>query len=155
MLSEFKHDYLPLDPEVEKGLKPIYEDLSQHELLDRYKGSNTQNNNESYNGLLWHFSPKHLHNGLKTIELANFFATSIFNDGYSSILKIFNVMGVKVGPAARDYTALKDETRLRIADHRQRACSKEGRSSRRRASSAQQALFEEEEGELYGPGIAD
>ncbi|XP_050526570.1 uncharacterized protein LOC126897202 [Daktulosphaira vitifoliae] len=155
MLSKFKHDYLPLDPEVEKGLKPIYEDLSRHELLDRCKGSNTQNNNESYNGLLWHFSPKHLHNGLKTIELANFFATSIFNDGYSSILKIFNVMGVKVGPAARDYTALKDETRLRIADHRQRACSKEGRSSRRRASSAQQALFEEEEGELYGPGIAD
>lgn len=47
MLSKFKHDYLPLDPEVEKGLKPIYEDLSGHELLDRCKGSNTQNNNES------------------------------------------------------------------------------------------------------------
>ena len=28
---------------------------------------NTQNNNISYNSLLWHFPPKHLHNGLKTI----------------------------------------------------------------------------------------
>ncbi|XP_074111004.1 uncharacterized protein LOC141535110 [Cotesia typhae] len=153
--STFKHDYLPLDPEVQEDIKPIYEDLSRYELLDRCKGNNTQNNNESYNGLLWHFSPKHLHNGFKTIELSNNFATAIFNDGYSSILKIFNVMGVIVGPAARDFAALKDHTRIRIADYRQRASSKEGRSSRRKASSAEQALFEEEEGVLYGPGIAD
>ncbi|CAH2089025.1 unnamed protein product [Euphydryas editha] len=146
-----------LDPEVQEAIKPIYEDLSRYELLDRCKGNNTENNNESYNGLLWHFSPKHLHNGFKTIELSNNFATAIFNDGYSSILKIFNVMGVIVGPCARarDFAALKDDTRIRIADHRQRASSKEGRSSRRKASSAKQALFEEEEGELYGPGIAD
>lgn len=90
ILSRYRQVYL--DPEVEEeALKPIYEDLSRHELLDRCKGSNTQNN-ESYNGLLWHFSPKH--NGFKTIELSNYFATSIFNDGYLSILKIFNVMGV-------------------------------------------------------------
>ncbi|CAH2100789.1 unnamed protein product [Euphydryas editha] len=155
IISTFKHDYLPLDPEVQEAIKPIYEDLSRYELLDRCKGNNTENNNESYNGLLWHFSPKHLHNGFKTIELSNNFATAIFNDGYSSILKIFNVMGVIVGPAARDFAALKDDTRIRIADHRQRASSKEGRSSRRKASSAEQALFEEAEGELYGPGIAD
>lgn len=71
-------------------------------MLDRCKGNNTQNNNESYNGLLWHFSTKHLHNGFKTIELSNNFATAtitIFNDRYSSILKIFNVMEVIVGPA--------------------------------------------------------
>ncbi|XP_074094076.1 uncharacterized protein LOC141524235 [Cotesia typhae] len=153
--STFKHDYLPLDPEVQEAIKPIYEDLSRYELLDRCKGNNTQNNNESYNGLLWHFSPKHLHNGFKTIELSNNFATAIFNDGYSSILKIFNVMEVIVGPAARDFAALKNDTRIRIADYRQRASSKEGRSSRRKASSAEQALFEEEEGVLYGPGIAD
>lgn len=154
-LTKFKHDYLPLDPKVQEALKPIYEDLSRRELLDRCKGNNTQNNNESYNGLLWHFAPKHLHSGLKTIELSNYFATSIFNDGYSSILKIFNVMGVIIGPAARDFAASKDETRLRIAEHRQQAATKEGRSSRRSASAAQQAHYEEDEGELYGPGIAD
>nr|XP_022908980.1 uncharacterized protein LOC111420257 [Onthophagus taurus] len=151
----FKHDYLPLDPKVQEVLIPIYKDLSRRELLDRCKGNNTQNNNESYNGLLWHFAPKHLHSGLKTIELSNYFATSIFNDGYSSILKIFNVMGVIIGPAARDFAASKDETRLRVAEHRQQAATKEGRSFRRSASTAQQAHYEEDEGELYGPGIAD
>ncbi|KAI4487118.1 hypothetical protein M0802_012032 [Mischocyttarus mexicanus] len=85
VICECGNSYINSGPEVEKALKPIYEDLSRNELLDRCKGSNTQNNNESYNGLLWHFSPKHLHNGLKTIELANFFATSIFNNGSSSV----------------------------------------------------------------------
>lgn len=146
MMNKLKHDYFPLAPEVEKALKPTNEDLSQHELLDRYKGSNTLNNNGSCNGLLWHYSPKHLDNGLKTFELVNNFATLIFYDGDSSIFNIWNVMGVIVGPAAIADAALKDETGLRIADHRQRASLKESRSSRRRASSTQEALFEEEEG---------
>ncbi|KAK4878508.1 hypothetical protein RN001_011014 [Aquatica leii] len=84
---------------------------------------------------------------LTTLEDLKSFEQFLIEENNSKLF-IFNVMGVKVGPAARDYTALKDETRLQIADHRQRACSKEGRSSRRKASSAQQALFEEEEGAL-------
>ena len=47
-VSKFKHDYLPLDKDVTKALKPIYTDLSSRELLERCKGGNTQNNNESY-----------------------------------------------------------------------------------------------------------
>ena len=74
-VSKFKHDYLPLDEDATKALEPIYTDLSLRELLERFKGGNTQNNNESYNGLLRHFAPKHLHYGLKTIELINFLAT--------------------------------------------------------------------------------
>ncbi|XP_077287143.1 uncharacterized protein LOC143911918 [Arctopsyche grandis] len=154
-MTKFKHDYVPLDPKVQNALKPIFEDLSRRDLLERCLGNNTQNNNESYNGLLWHFSPKHLHSGLKTIELSNYFATSIFNDGYSSILKMFNVMGIIIGPAANDYAVDKDDTRLRMSDHRQQAASKEGRLARRKALADKQLSFEEEEGALYGPGIAD
>lgn len=154
-LKQFKHDYLPLDPRVQGVLKPIYEDLSRPDLLERCKGNNTQNNNESYNGLLWHFAPKHLHNGLKTIELANYLAVVIFNDGFSSILQILRTMGVIIGPSASDYAAGRDESRLRIAEYRHEAATKEGRIVRRQASASEQTLLEHEEGELYGPGIAD
>ena len=78
-------------------------DLSWRELLERCEGGNTQNNNESYNGLLWHFAPKHLHNGLKTIDLANFLAVSIFNYGFYAILKMLHVMDVIIGPIAKEY----------------------------------------------------
>lgn len=154
-MKSFKHDYLPLDPAVQDAIKPIYEDLSNKELLDRCKGGNTQNNNESYNGLLWHFAPKHLHNGAKTVQLANSLAVPIFNDGYKSILKMLRVMGMTVGPYAYAYATNRDKQRIYQANRRSTDATKEARSARRKAASAQQALFEEEEGELYGPGIAD
>ena len=108
-VSKFKHDYLPLDKDVTKALEPIYTDLSSRESLERCKGRNTQNNNESYNGLLWHFDPKHLHNRLKTIELANFLAVSIFNDGLYAILKMLQVMDVIIGPIAKECAMERDD----------------------------------------------
>ncbi|XP_025155771.1 uncharacterized protein LOC112588833 [Harpegnathos saltator] len=154
-MMKFKHDYLPLDLQIQEVLEPIYSDLSRPELLNRCKGSNTQNNNESYNGLLWHFAPKHLHSGLKTIELANFFAVAIFNEGFQAILKAFETMGVIIGPSAKDYAEKRDMRRMMVAEKQHREASKGARTARRTAAAAQQQFFEQEEGELYGPGIAE
>ena len=44
-LKKFKH--LPIDPKVKEAIEPIYNDLSRRPLLERCKGSNTPNNNES------------------------------------------------------------------------------------------------------------
>ncbi|XP_025159347.1 uncharacterized protein LOC112589598 [Harpegnathos saltator] len=151
-MTKFKHDYLPLDLQIQEVLEPIYSDLSRPELLNRCKGSNTQNNNESYNGLLWHFVPKHLHSGLKTIELANFFVVAIFNEGFQAILKAFETMGVIIGPSAKDYAEKRD---MKVAEKRHREASKEARTALRTAAATQQQFFEQEEGELYGPGIAE
>ena len=107
-------------------------------------------NNESNNGLLWHFTPKHLHNGLKTFELANFLAVSIFNDGFYAILKMLQVMDVIIGPIAKEYAMERDDRRINQAELRQKPSSKEVRPARRKALASQQALFEEE-GLLYGP----
>ena len=154
-VSKFKHDYLPLDEDVTKALEPIYTDLSSRELLERCKGGDTQNNNESYNGLLWHFAQKHLHNGLKTIGLANFLAVSIFNDGFYAILKMLQVMDVIIGPIAKEYAMERDDRRINQAELRHKASSKEGWTARRKVLASQQALFEKGEGPLYGPGITD
>ena len=155
-VSKFKHDdYRPLDKDVTKALESIYTDLSSRELLERCKGGNTQNNNESYNGFLWHVAPKHLHNGLKTIELTNFLAISIFNGEFYAIRKMLQVMDVIIGPIAKEYGMERDDRRINHAKLRHKASSKEGRTARRKALASQQVLFEEEEGPLYGIGIAD
>ena len=120
-VSKFKYDYLPLDNDVTKALDPIYTDLSLRELLEQCKGGNTQNNNESYNGLLWHFTPKHLHNALKTIELANFLAVLIFNDGFYAILKMLQAMDVIIGPIAKEYAIERDDRRINRAELRHKA----------------------------------
>ena len=123
-VSKFKHDYLPLDKDVTKALEPIYTDLSSRELLERCKGGNTQNNNESYNGLLWDFALRHLHNGLKTIELANFLAVSIFNDGFYAIPKKLQVMDVIIARIAKEYAMERDDRRINQAELRHKSILK-------------------------------
>ncbi|XP_017792762.1 PREDICTED: uncharacterized protein LOC108574649 [Habropoda laboriosa] len=56
-LENYNHEE-PLCKAVQDAIKPIYQDLSSPDLLERCLGGNTQNNNESYNGFLWHFAPK-------------------------------------------------------------------------------------------------
>ena len=40
-LSSFKHDYDPLPSDVSSAIKPIYEELSKEELLERWVGGFT------------------------------------------------------------------------------------------------------------------
>ena len=123
-VSKFKHDYLSLDKDITKALEPIYTDWSSRELLERCKRGNTLNNTESYNG--WHFAPKHLHNGLKTIELANFLAVSMFKDGFCAVLKMLQVMDVIIGPITKEYAMDRADRRISQAKLRHKASSKEG-----------------------------
>ena len=55
-LDNYTHDP-PLTELVQQVIKPIYTNLSQHELIERCLVGNTQNNNESFNQLIWHFTP--------------------------------------------------------------------------------------------------
>ena len=102
-----------------------------------------------------HFAPKHLHSGLKTTELANFFTVGIFNDGMKSILQMFTTMDVIVGSCAWEHAKRRDMRRTELAEKRHQETMKEARTARRKAAAEQQLFYEKEQGELYGPGIAE
>jgi len=72
-----------------EAIKPIYVDLSKRELLDRCVGGFTQNNNESYNQLIWKISPKSLSGGALPVKIAAYISACIFNEGNIALLKIF------------------------------------------------------------------
>jgi len=111
-LASFRHDNPPLTDEVLEVIKPIYEDLSSDELLERCLEAETQNNNESLNSLIWTFAPRHLHSWAKIVEIATFLAVVIFNEGFMPILKIINVMGVTIGQQVEMYANSRDEVRI-------------------------------------------
>ncbi|XP_050496906.1 uncharacterized protein LOC126878302 isoform X4 [Bombus huntii] len=73
-IDEFDHENSPLNDDVLKVIKPIYESLSTDTLLERCLGSETQNNNESLNSLIWTFTPKYIHAGTQTIQISTFLA---------------------------------------------------------------------------------
>ena len=64
-------------------------------------------------------------------------------------------MEVTIGPIVNEYAEERDDNRIHQAELRHQAASEEGRTARRRASAAQQAFLEKEEGPLYGPGIEE
>lgn len=76
-LAEFNHDP-PLYEDVQKTIKPIYEDLSPKEFV-RMMFRHIQNNNENFNAIIWRLAPKHLNCGSKMIESYSYLAAGIFN----------------------------------------------------------------------------
>uniref|UniRef100_A0A6P7GQQ4 Uncharacterized protein LOC114345625 n=1 Tax=Diabrotica virgifera virgifera TaxID=50390 RepID=A0A6P7GQQ4_DIAVI len=153
--AQFVHDKYPLSEKVQEVIKPIYEDLSRDDLLIRCLGAETQNNNESLNSLIWTFAPKHLHSGAKIVEIATFIAVIIFNECFESILKTMEVLGLSIGLNAQAYVHQRDSSRIDRSERRLSDFAKEARVLKREHKTALQDFFEEEEGVLYGPGIAD
>lgn len=72
-------------------MKPIYKDLSEDELLERCVGGFTQNNNESFNQLIWKITPKILPDGSKIVNIPALVAACIFNEGTSALLLIMHI----------------------------------------------------------------
>ena len=126
----------------------IIVDLNAHEV-------ETQIENHGFNGLLWHFAPEHRYFNAKTVEIAAYLATGIYNEGYHSILKTFETMGIVIGREAKSFADTRDAQRMLITEKRHRQAMKEARTARRKAQSTLQEFYEEEEGALYGSGIAD
>ena len=70
----FQHDYRPLPSNVLDAIRPIYNDLSKETLLERCVGGFNQNNNESFNQLIWKISPKIVSSGAIVVNLAAYIA---------------------------------------------------------------------------------
>ena len=118
-------------------------------------GSETQNNSESSNSLIWTFAPKHIHAGTQTIQISTFLAVCIFNEGFIPILKILSVIGITIGPEAHAFAVRRDEVRIERSELRASEASKEPRTARLHKRTSENEHFEVEEGFLCRAGIAD
>ncbi|XP_074114279.1 uncharacterized protein LOC141537286 [Cotesia typhae] len=141
--------------EVDGVCEMFLQSLEKQELLERCLGGNTQNNNESFNNCVWSMAPKHIFCGKKIVEIACQTAACIFNEGFHPVLKILEVMGVKIGPITTQFAADCDRTRIRVANRRSTDVSKEARTKRRQAILDENVHYEDDEGIMYGADIAD
>ncbi|KYN03416.1 hypothetical protein ALC62_05734 [Cyphomyrmex costatus] len=153
-LESYEHPP-PLDSTVQKVIKPIYEDLSKEDLLKRCLGGFTQNNNEAFNKTIWQFMPKHSFCSKNIIEIAALTATCIFNEGFKPVLKIMEIMGITIGPNADFFACERNETRIQQAQQLMTYEVIERKMVRCNEMLETLQNFEEMEGILYGPGIAD
>ncbi len=140
---------------MQKHIRPIYEDLSRDDLLERCLDGHTQNANESFNTIVWRLAPKHLNCGKKIIEIAAFLAAGMFNEGFSFVLQTMQHLNIVIGQQSKGFADNDDKRRIEQQERRSLDATKEAHSFRQQEKTAQLEQFEEEEGLLYGPGIAD
>lgn len=153
-LAECKHKPA-LSIEVYEAFKPIYEELTNQDLLTRCIGGYTQNNNESFNSTVWALAPKYRSSGKTVLDVATEIGVCIFNDGVSSILHIMKAMDLEIGPNSYEMCMEIDKQRIKLAE---RSLSDRVKEARIAARSSRKEMQEQEvnlEGQLYGAGIAD
>lgn len=153
-LDEYKHNP-PMETEVFETIKPIYERLSSDDLLTRCIGGYTQNNNESFNSTVWAMAPKTMHSGKVIVDIATSVASCVFNDGLRSILHIFDIMEMKIGPNSFNVCQQIDANRIEKAERSLSVAAKEARMQLTAFRKEKEAEEVEAEGQLYGAGIAD
>ncbi|XP_032679746.1 uncharacterized protein LOC116848089 [Odontomachus brunneus] len=115
----------------------------------------TQNANESFNSTIWRLAPKNLHSGVKIVEISAHIAAGVFNEGLTTVLKIMNAMEIIVGRQSLQYTQFKDSERIKRQDIQTDQTSKEARKAHKELQQMNNSMYEEIEGLLYAPGIAD
>ncbi|KFM81142.1 hypothetical protein X975_06762, partial [Stegodyphus mimosarum] len=72
-----------------KAVKATYLSLYDKNLLIKCLHGKTQNNNESFNNLLWTILPKEIFVQLKTLLLGAHIALLLLNSGYLGFLPVF------------------------------------------------------------------
>lgn len=144
-----------LNDDVYKAIKPIYEELSSDDLLTRCLGGFTQNNNESFNSTVWALAPKSVQSGKTILDVATDIAVCIFNDGFASILHIMRTWGMKIGQNTYNLCSEVDEARVKKAERSLSEAAKEARMSLKSQRKDLEEKDVNEEGQLYGAGIAD
>lgn len=122
-----------------RAIKPIFDALSNIELLERCVDGFTQNVNEGFNALIWTRLPKNKYGGIKLLKIALYDAIICFNDGYKSRSMVFEYLGFESGENTKNGLNILDKERERNI---QREKTPKRRSSR-------------VEDQDYGAGIAN
>ncbi|KAI4493047.1 hypothetical protein M0802_009695 [Mischocyttarus mexicanus] len=79
----------------------------------------------------------------------------MFNEGYSAALKTMQLLNLKIGQQCDNFAKGVDKERVTRQNRRDSLSSKEAKTAHRLEHQDENQFFEESEGQLYGPGIAD
>ena len=149
--QSYKHGAgLPLS--IIAKVKPVYKRLSEDELLQKCLHGKTQNQNESFNGLIWQRIPKEVFVGKDLLELGLFDAVAHFNMGSQSVLQLYEALGIKTGAFTMNGCEEMNKDRLCVAGYHERETSKKRRKVQRGEKKRKDDKCKDAEGLTYGPG---
>lgn len=141
---------LPLT--VIADVKPIFARLSQDTLLMKCLHGKTQNQNESFNKMIWDRVPKATYVGRDLFELGVYDAVGSFNMGASSSLEILKKVKIDPGKYTTAGCEKIDISRVYNSEYKAKETSKLARKKLRSKRRGHNDKLTEKEGPTYSAG---
>ena len=139
--------------EIAPIVKKVFDDLSCDSLMERCVLGATQNQNESFNSMIWNRCPKTDFCSAVVVELAANLAVLAFNSGRESLKQVLERLQLPCGPSTEAYLQAVDSLRVWSAEYKEEELVKKRRQQMR----LDRVVTEEEqvaaEGVQYGPGL--
>ena len=133
-------------------VKPIFERLCSRKLLARCVLGATQNQNESFNKLVWQRCPKTDFTSVNTVQIAVNLAIISFNRGAKSFVTLAEHMGLMPGSTCHEYFHKQDVFRIKRAEKLQLAGERRRRKENKRHKVAAEEQKHAAEGTTYQSG---
>ena len=133
-------------------LKPIFAGLSEDTLLMKCLHGKTQNQNESFNKMIWDRIPKATYVGKDLFELGVYDAVGSFNMGASSSLEVLRKTKIDPGKYTTAGCEKIDQSRLYRSEYKAKDLSKVARKKLRGKRKGHNDKLVEKEGPTYCAG---
>ena len=141
-----------LPDEVIKHVKPIFDSLSNDQLLSKCLHGKTQNQNESFNTLIWKRTPKDRFVKLKQFEIAVYDAAAHFNIGNLATLLVYDYVNIERGYFTTNGCINDNQYRIKNARRQSTGSSKVHRRYLRGMKKSKSDKTKKAEGKVYGAG---
>ena len=105
-------------------MRPLYQRLSETELLKRCVAGYTQNQNEAFNATLWRRCPKEKNFGTAAVQRALALAVMSWNAGQQGLVGVIEKLGIKPTICTKKAVTIKDKLRLANAERSMRIVRK-------------------------------
>ncbi|KAJ8680296.1 hypothetical protein QAD02_016083 [Eretmocerus hayati] len=139
---------------VVECITPVYERLTEKNLLKRCTEKATQNANEALHSLVWKKCSKNTSSSKDKVEIAAAYAVAEFNLGYyQSEQLLAEVSGKVMSRNSCKIAESKDHKRKRRSDEGSNPKVKKARATRKSRNKQKEACRTRLEGESYGAGL--
>ncbi|GBN18910.1 hypothetical protein AVEN_103322-1 [Araneus ventricosus] len=104
-----------LPNDIINSIKTTYMSLCDSNLLSKCLHGKTQNNNKSFNNVIWTILPKETFVEMQSLTLGVNIAVLLFNSGNLGLLDVFKNLGVSLGQETVKNFSLMDSERVKSA----------------------------------------
>lgn len=151
----YQHKFHSMPPAVCAAIKPAYDELCREESRQQVLYGGTTNANESYHRIIWSICSKKRFHTRTRIKMGTNLATIIYNDGFTGVLAIYTVLGIKPNSVTRKMMINIDRERIKEDQSLEPAARLERRCKNRLKKLQTEAQLNRNDPHKYGAGIAD